>query len=167
MQVGTYPTRNFARLLSSVSGKVGLYLECSSIHQLRDGPNFFDAARLQMNTLAHHQQDPAEFLEFHVFPGFERMLDEEWNDSFQQMFLASHPISHPVAVIHANHAAAKMVFQGMQHLNIPLMLHDGEFREDLEFGRHFSVRIDPHVKTAFAVDKPNNPLRIKSHLEHS
>src|SRR5579864_1367764 len=49
----TYPTRNFARFLSSVSRGVGLYLKCTTVHLFCDGSNLFNTIFAQMSSIFH------------------------------------------------------------------------------------------------------------------
>ena len=116
-----------------------------------------------MNPRLHPLKNVTELDEIHVLSGLERVLDEEWNDALNQVLLPSHPVGHSVAVVHANHSASKIAFQGMKDLHIALVLHNGEFRQYLESGGHLFVRIDPHVKTTFTVHKACDPLDVKLH----
>ena len=116
-----------------------------------------------MNIRIHEPKNATELDEVHVLPCLQRMLDEKWNDALVQIFVPSHPVGHPVAVIGSNHAASEMVFQGVKDLHIAFVLHDGEFRQDLKSGGHFRVAADAHVETAFTVHKTRDPLRVKSH----
>jgi pheromone shutdown protein TraB len=61
----------------------------------------------------HFQENPSELHEILTFPGFQRVLLEEWDDVLEQMLLATHPISHPVAVVPANHTTTEIRLQGM------------------------------------------------------
>src|SRR5437588_10114816 len=76
----------------------------------------------------HHQQNVAKLLKIDVLPGLERVLDEEWNDALKQVLDPSDPISHPRGEVDSHHAAAEMLFQGIEYMNIVFVLHDGEFR---------------------------------------
>ena len=146
---------------------MGWTLSCvASIHLHCNTPNFFDAFCLQMIARLHHQEHASKFLEVDSLFRFQRMLDEEWNDAFQKMLLASHAIAHPVAVILANHAASEMRLQCMEDLRITLVLHDGKFREDLKAGPHFGIRIDSNMEATLTVHEACDPLRVKFHQQH-
>ncbi len=54
-----------------------------------------------------------------------------------------------------------MCFQCMEDLNIAFVLNDGEFRQNLNSSRHSRMSIHAHVEAAFAVDEPDDPLRIE------
>ena len=49
----------------------------------------------------------------------------------------------------------------MEDLNIAFVLNDGEFRQNLNSSRHSRMSIHAHVEAAFAVDEPDDPLRIE------
>ena len=51
----------------------------------------------------------------------------------------------------------------MQNLNVALVLHDCELRQHLRSSCHFWVSVYAHVKTAFAVNEADYPLRIELH----
>ncbi len=93
------------------------------------------------------------------------MLHEKRDDRLEQVLLASDPIGHPVAVILANHAASEVGLEPMQHLRIALVLHDSEFRQNLNAGSHFGMHTDPDVKAAFTIDEADNPSCIKLHSQ--
>jgi len=89
------------------------------------------------------------------------MLFEEGNDFLRQVFQASYAISHPVAMIAANHPTPKKFFEGMEHLDVSLVLDHCEFRKHLKPGGHFWVRIDADEETSFAIHESNHPLRLQ------
>jgi hypothetical protein len=51
----------------------------------------------------------------------------------------------------------------VKHLDVSLMLHDGELREHLNPRRHLGMFYDPDMKAAFAVGEPDDPSSIKIH----
>jgi hypothetical protein len=116
-----------------------------------------------MGIRIHQKENVPELQEIDVLSGFQRMLDEEWNDVLQQMFHAAHPVRHSVAVIRSNHSATEVCLEGVKHLHIALVLHDGEFRKYLEPCGHFRMGIYPHVKATFTVHEACNPLRVQLH----
>src|SRR5207237_8923460 len=59
--------------------------------------------------------------------------------------------------------ATEKRFECMEQLNIAFVVHDGEFRQDLNAGCHLRMRADSDVKTAFAVHKTYDPLSIEIH----
>ena len=89
------------------------------------------------------------------------MLFKEGNDLVVQVIEASNAVRHPFRVIPANHAAPKEFLKCMKQLDIALMLNNREFREHLESGSHFWVRIDCDEKTAFAVRESYNPVSFQ------
>src|SRR6266567_4770149 len=100
----------------------------SSIHLPCDRTNPLDTFRRQMGTRFHQEQNVPEFQEIDVLLGFQRMLDEEWNDVLQEVLQTSHSIRNSVAAVHANHTTTEMRLECMENLHIALVLHDGEFR---------------------------------------
>jgi len=99
-----------------------------SIHLTRDRTNPLDTFRCQMRTRFHQEENVPELQEIDVLLGFQRMLDEEWNDVLHEVLHTSHSIRHPVSVVHSNHATTEVRFECMENLHIALVLHDGEFR---------------------------------------
>jgi hypothetical protein len=89
------------------------------------------------------------------------MLLEERNDVLVQVFLPSHTERHPLRVITSHHAALEERLQGVEELNVPLVLHDGELRQYLKLRSHFRVGIDADEETAFAVHEPNHPVCVE------
>src|SRR6266511_2699485 len=114
----------------------------SSIHLTGDRANPLYTFCCQMCTRFHQKQNVPEFQEIDVLLGFQRMLDEEWNDVLQEVLQTSHPIRHSVAVVHANHPTTKVRLECMENLHIALVLHDGEFRQYLKSSSHFMMGID-------------------------
>ena len=78
-----------------------------------------------------------------------------------QVIQASHPVSHSLRMIRANHAALKKLLERMEQLDVPLMLHNCEFRKNLESGSHFWVPVDANEETTFAVNESDDPLRFQ------
>jgi hypothetical protein len=89
------------------------------------------------------------------------MLLKEWNDSLIQVIQTPHSISHPVAVIRANHAAPEELLQCMKQLDVSLVLNNCELRKHLKSGGHLGVWIDADEETTFAVYKSDYPLRLQ------
>ena len=114
-----------------------------------------------MLTLFDQQKYTSELQEVHVLLRLERMLDEKWNDLFEQVIQASYAVSHSVAVVRANHAAPEIGFKRVEYLDVSLMLDDGKLRQNLGFGCHAGVCINTDVETTFTVDKADDPLCIK------
>ncbi len=81
-----------------------------------------------MFTTRHQTDDVFEFFKVHAFFGFERVLGKEWDNDVGKMLMASDSEGHPISMVFSHDAAFKVCLQGMQHLNIALMLDDGEFR---------------------------------------
>src|ERR1044071_1949574 len=129
----------------------------ASIRLPRDRTNTLDTFRGQMATRFHQEQNVPELQEIDVLLGFQRMLDEEWNDVLQEVLQTSHPIRHPVSVINSNHATTEVRLECMENLHIALVLHDGEFRQHLKS----RMGIDAHMKTPFTVHEACDPLRVQ------
>ena len=114
-----------------------------------------------MLPIVHQLQDLPEFLEVDSLLRFQQMLFEEGNDPLIQVFQASYPISHPLAVITANYATPEELLEGVEQLDVSLMLDHCEFREYLKPGGHFRVRIDADEETTFAIHKSDHPLSLQ------
>jgi len=111
----------------------------------------------------HLQENPSELHEVLTFPGFERVLLEEWDDVLEQVLLAADPISHAVAMVPANHATTEIGLQGVQHLHIAFVLHDGELRKNLKPGAHLGMLVDPDMKTSFTIHETADPSWFEIH----
>src|SRR5579859_7063663 len=98
-----------------------------------------------MTAIIHCQHDRTELRKVHILPCLQWMSHEKRTDDIAQMLERANAIRHPVTVINAHDAASEMLFESMQDLNVTLVLHDGEFRQDLEADTHFRMRVDPHV----------------------
>jgi hypothetical protein len=83
------------------------------------------------------------------------------NDVLREVLVSAYTIGHPVAIVLANYAISKVVFQCMQYSNVALMLDDSELGKDLESSCHFRVKVYAHVKAASAINKADDPLRIE------
>ena len=83
---------------------------------------------------------------------------KEGNDPFVKVIQPPNPISHPITMIGSNHSTSEEFLQSMKELNVTLMLDDREFGEHLKLASHFWMGIDADVKTAFTVNKTNDPL---------
>src|SRR5262245_47263431 len=93
------------------------------------------------------------------------MLLEERNNCLRQVFVTSHPVRHPVAIVLANNTASEVRLQCMKDLNIAFVLYDGELRQHLSSSSHSRMSIHAHVEAAFAIDEPDDPLRIEFQRE--
>lgn len=89
------------------------------------------------------------------------MLFEEREDLFSQVIQTTHPIRHPLAMIAANYATPKELFEGMEQLDVSLMLNHCEFRKHLKPGSHLRMRIDSDEETTFAIHESHHPLRFQ------
>ena len=88
------------------------------------------------------------------------MLLKEGNDSFAQVIQTSHPVSHSLRVVCSNHAAPKKLLEGVQQLNVSLVLYNREFRKHLEARSHLRMPVDADEEATFALNKTNHPLRF-------
>ena len=86
---------------------------------------------------------------------------KEGNDFFIQLVQTSHPIRHSLRVISSDHAAPKKFLERVKQLDISLVLYNCEFRKNLKSRGHLRLGIDSDEETAFAVNKPNHPLRLQ------
>jgi hypothetical protein len=113
----------------------------------------------------HDEKHASKLLEVDAFQGTERVLDEERDDAPEQMFRVSHAVGQSIAVILSNHTAIEECSQRMQELHIALVLHDGEFRQDLMAAFHVGMSIDPDVKATFTIHEACDPLSFQFHRQ--
>ena len=111
----------------------------------------------------HPQDRASELHEVLALSRLERVFDEKGYDVLEQMLVLPHAIGHPVAVVLANHATPEEGLESVQNLDVALVLHDGEFRQDLVAGFHPAVMTHTDVKAAFTVHETNNPLSVEVH----
>ena len=161
MQVGTYPTRNFARILSLCFQRSRTFSCAACVHRRSNGSDGFDACGLQVFSLLHEVQDSSKPREVDVFLRFKRMRFEEWYDSIDEVIQPPNSIRHSISVIAPHHTAPEKLLQGMQELHIPAMLNNDEFGEHLKLTRHPGVRVDADVEATFAVNEPHDPVSIE------
>ncbi len=86
---------------------------------------------------------------------------EEGNDLLIQVIQTSHSISHPVAMVRANHTAPKEPLQCMKQLDVSFVLNNCELRKHLKSGGHLRVWIDADEETTFAVYESDHPLCLQ------
>ncbi len=89
------------------------------------------------------------------------MLFKEGKDLVIQVIQTSHSIRHPLRVIGTNHATPKELFECMKQLDVSLVLHNCEFRKNLESRSHFRMPINADEETTFAVHESDHPLRFQ------
>jgi hypothetical protein len=116
-----------------------------------------------MGTRIHHQKNTSELSEVDILLALQLVLFEEGNDAFQEMLNLPHPVCHPVTVVLSNHTTTEIALECLEDLHIPLVLHDGELRQNLATGSHVAMLVDTDMKTTFTVDKADDPLCIKLH----
>src|SRR5262245_28939944 len=92
------------------------------------------------------------------------MFHQEGDDVLQQMLFPAHAIRHSVAVVLTNYTTAEERFECVEQLHVTFVLHHGEFRQHLISSRHLGVRIDGHMKAAFAIHKADDPSCLEFHL---
>src|SRR5436309_3900240 len=113
----------------------------------------------------HDEKHASKLLEVDAFHGTERVLDEERDDALEQMLRVSHAVGQSIVVVLSNHAAIEECPQRMQELHIALVLHDGEFRQNLMATFHVGMLIDPDVKATFTIHEACDPLRFQFHRQ--
>ena len=111
----------------------------------------------------HLQNYASELFKFDAFLGLERVFDEERDDVLEQLLLCPHSIVHSIAVVDSYDTTAEERLERVQQLNIALVLHDGELRQNLNSCCHLRMPADSDVKTAFTVHKAYDPLSVKIH----
>ena len=114
-----------------------------------------------MLPIAHQLQDLPEFHEINSLLRFELMLFEERDDSLIQVVQLAHPKRHSLCVVLANHTAPKELFECVEQLDVSLVLHNCELRENLIARSHFRMAVDADEETAFAVNESDHPLRLQ------
>ena len=158
-----YPTRNFARLISSVSKGAGLYLErprfiCSATCRISSTPSL-----VRWTPFSIFRRTCLNFLKSTFFPVFKGCFMKNGPMISRRWSALRTAISHPIAMVHANFAASEIALECMQNLYIALVLYNGEFRQDLESCSHFRVGINTNVKTPFTVHEACNRFGLKLH----
>ena len=113
----------------------------------------------------HEQEHAPKFLKIDTLLGFQRVVDEEWNDALEQVIQAPDTVGHSVAVVGTNDATSEERLQTVKKNRIALVLHDGEFGKNLKARPQVGVRIDADMKTALTVHKACDPLRVKLHWQ--
>ena len=88
----------------------------------------------------------------------QRMLLEEIRDH-PKLIETSHSELPSIPVILADATKPKELLQSMEHIQITLVLHDAEFRNDLESDIDRWVSLDPDEEASFPVDESNHPIR--------
>ncbi len=123
----------------------------------------FHSIGRQMLATLHHQQHAPELLKVQPFLRLERVLEKEWDDLRAQLLQPTDPIGHPIAMIASNDPAPEVGLQRMKDLHIALVLHDGEFRQNLVTARHVGMFCDADLEAAFTVHEACNPSWLKIH----
>jgi hypothetical protein len=111
-------------------------------------------------SLFNQVKDLSEPREVDPLLRFQRMLFKEGNNPFGKVIQPPDAVGHAISVILSNYATTEEFLQRVEQLDITSMLDDGEFGEHLEFARHFWVRVDADVETAFAVNETDDPLGL-------
>src|SRR6266404_6379240 len=153
VQVGTYPTRNFARFLLLCFQRRRTLSFAACVHYRSYLPNFFNAFLFQVFSLIDQVKDLSEPREVDSLLRFKRMLFEEGNNPFGEVIQPPDSVRHSISVILSHYAASEKLLQCVQQLNVTFMLNDGEFGEYLKLAGHLWVWIDADVETTFAVNK--------------
>lgn len=87
------------------------------------------------------------------------MLNKEVADLLQSFELADSQ-TVTVTMVLPDDAGTKEPLQGLQDLNVTLMLHDNKFRKHLIADGHFIMTIQADMKAAFSVNKADDPICI-------
>jgi len=163
VQVGTYPTRNFARIFSRVSSESRTLPWLAAVHHRRDATYVLDSFWREVLSSLHEKEHVTELQEVDVLLRLERVAQEEGNDSFPKMLEAPHAVGQSVAVVHSNHAATEKGLQAVKHLRVALVLDDGELRKYLVADLHVSVCVDADMEAALTVDEAHYPVGVEVH----
>src|SRR5262245_24520545 len=111
----------------------------------------------------HHQKHAAEHLKVRTLLRLQRMLEEERDDALSQILESPHPVRLSITMVLSNHAATEERLECFQQLCIALVLHDGEFRKDLDALSHLGVLADPDMKASFTVHETCDPFCFELH----
>src|SRR6266404_5330224 len=158
VQVGTYPTRNFARFISLRFRRSRTLSFPACIHARSQSSDLRNPLCVQVVSAGHLVEDRTEREKVDPPFGLQRMLLKERNDDFVQVLQPAYPKCHPLRVISSHHAAPKKFLESMKKLDVSLMLYDGKFGKHLILRGHFRVRINADKETSFAVYESNNPV---------
>src|SRR5205823_5945866 len=91
------------------------------------------------------------------------MLFEEIDDLCQVLH-PTNPQFHSIAVIHNDRSAAKIRLHFLEDSFISSVLYDPELGQDLPARLHSRLAVDTDVEATFAIDEPDDPLRIQPFL---
>jgi hypothetical protein len=184
MQVGTYPTRNFAHVIPAVSNRRGPYLypaaasfvlgepagdliQWSSdfrVHLPGDLNDLQQTFTGQVPLGTHQLNDTAELAELGVFPAAQRMRQEKLADLLQDGEFAN-PQAIAVIVIRPHDSTAEETLQRKEQLAITLVLHDNKFGQHLITDRQLWVPVDLDVEAAFRVRETDDPILREFHAQ--
>src|SRR5207244_2735243 len=114
VQVGTYPTRNFARFLLLCFQRRRTFSFAACVHYRSYRPYFFNAFPLQVFSLIDQVKDLSEPREVDSLLRFKRMLFEEGNNPFGEVIQPPDSVRHSISVILSYYSASEEFLQGMK-----------------------------------------------------
>src|SRR6266853_270118 len=83
----------------------------------------------------------------------------------KKIHLPADPVGPAVAMVRSHDTTAEVGSELVQQIHIALVLHDGEFRQDLIAALQVGVTIDPDVKAALTVHEACDPFGVEFHWQ--
>ena len=142
-----------------------LHFLVSRFYPATQFPDALQTLRRQVLPLGHQANDISKHQEILALERPKRVLFKKRNDDLAQMLQLSHSITHSVAVIGPDDAAAKKGADAVQNLYVADVLNDDELWQHLHTKRHFRMAGHSDVETAFTIRKTDDPLCIQIHAE--
>ncbi|SRR6266478_9049972 len=132
------------------------------VHATGDRSYSLDALQSQMLSKLHQAQNVPEFQKINLLLGFERVPLEEADDLLDVLKFPNSQFP-TVLVVLAHDAATEEPLQRMEDLEVPHVLDDAKFRNDLITDGGLRIALDAYEEAAFAVHKTDHPFRSKFH----
>lgn len=136
------------------------------IHRLGDLGDVSQPVKGQMTTFLHQFDNGRELLEVLSFCSSQRMLTEERDNPFSEVFSATDFIPQEillvvvVSTIQINPTAVEEINEIVQDLSTGSSLDNGEGRLDLPAESHLGALDDRGAKAPFAIDEPDDPSNV-------
>ena len=88
-----------------------------------------------------------------------RVLREELSDR-SELIETTYAVFPSITVILTHSSEPEECLQGMEYIEITLVLNDAEFRYDLESDLNRWVSLDSDEEASFPIDESNHPIRV-------
>jgi hypothetical protein len=117
----------------------------------------------QVPAFFHQSQNVRESPRVDALFRFEDVFLEKVRD-FSQLIQTSDAVFRSISVISTDAPEPEEALQGVQDVEIALVLNDAELRNDLESDLDRRVSLDSDEEASFPIDEPNHPIRVEFHL---